>query len=736
MPVEKETIMICPTIPFPGNPLLPRAYRRALFTLLCFFVLSLCGIATASEKSLETVSGTRAGNASDPNAQSSDSEEKNDAVLSEIIVTGEKVDKSVLDSGASVQVYDAQRLETSVNATSITDLLKMTPNIVDTGNGNFLPVIRGSDGAGPGRGAVAFVTGTRPRLNMSLDGRSLTYNEVAFGPQSLWDVAQVEIFLGPQSYIQGRNSIAGAVLVTSKDPTFDWQEGFRFGYGEQEYLQTAAYISGPIVKDELALRVSIDRQTRESFTELESYDAAGDPREIEVITARAKLLYLPQAIPELETKLTVQHFDTRAPQSEADVAPAGSGSKFSGPRPVWETESTSGIWDLSWGGIKNFSFENKLIYTDFSNERLTLPTDSYANIDGREFQVEPLLRYTGEGRLVRGLLGLWYFNSSQDEFVNIYGGSTFDDKTETASAFAEITYEVIPRVEVTAGGRFEREHRERQGGGAGLNYGGTIYNVEVDFDETYSVFLPKLDVAWKVKDNHTLGAKAAKGYRAGGAGITFDVPWTSYAFDEEYVWTYELYTRHRVLNDILELTTNIFYNDYKDMQLPYYINSSAVTIINADEAKSYGAELGMRWLPVKELALSWGVGLLKTEIEKISIESYVGNELPRSPGFTANFGVVYQLPLGFDVSANVNYKDEYYSYYDNDELGAIDDYWTADLQIGYNIQGWGFIKHGRATLFARNLFDEDQTILIAGNDTDAPLKQQPRMIGMSLELHF
>ena len=717
-------------------PMKTIGYQLSLFGAVCFILLCLSQKTWADNSDLKHEAGT-GDEVGQVGIQDSQIPEKpNEAVLSDIIVTGEKTDKTVLDSGSSVQVYDAQRLKTTVNATQISDLLKMTPNIVDIGNGNFLPVIRGSDGAGPGRGAVAFVTGTRPRLNMSLDGRSLTYNEVAFGPQSLWDVEQVEIFLGPQSYIQGRNSIAGAVIVDSKDPGFDWEEGFKFGIGEQSYQQTAAYISGPVVKDELALRVSVDRQTRENFTDLASYDPAGDPKEIEVTTVRAKLLYLPSALPELETKLSVQHFDTRAPQSEAQVAPADSGSKFSGPRPVWETKSTSGIWDLGWRFNQNVNFENKLIYTDFSNDRITLPSDAYASIDGDEFQVEPLLRYTGNGNLVGALFGLRYFNASQDEFVNIYGGSDFKDETQTASVFGEITYAVIPKVEVTVGGRFEHEHRERRGGGQGLNYGGTIYNVEVDFDETYSVFLPKLDIAWKIKDHNTLGVKAARGYRAGGAGITFDVPWTSYAFDEEYVWNYELYTRHRLFKETLELTANIFFNDYKDMQLPYYINSSAVTIINAEEAQSYGAELNVRWMPVRNLELFGGIGLLKTEIEQISIESYKGNELARSPGYTANIGAMYKLPYGFDISGNINFKDDYYAYYDNDGQGAIDAYWTADLQLGYNFSDWWFVKTARICLFAHNLFDEDQTILIAGNDTDAPLKQRPRMVGVSVELNF
>jgi outer membrane receptor protein involved in Fe transport len=215
--------------------------------------------------------------------------------------------------------------------------------------------------------------------------------------------------------------------------------------------------------------------------------------------------------------LSANHFDTRTPQSEALVPPESAESKFSSPRPVFETESTSGIWDLEWELAENVIFENKVIYTGFANDRLTAPSDAYANIDGSELQVEPLVRLDGMDDRLRGLMGLRYFTAGQDEFVNIYNGATFDDKTETSSAYGEITYASAPR----------------------------------------------MDVAWKAHDFHTLGAKTAGGYRAGGAGITFDVPWTSYAFDEEYVWNYELYSRHRICNDLLELTANIFYNDYK-----------------------------------------------------------------------------------------------------------------------------------------------------------------------------
>lgn len=234
-----------------------------------------------------------------------------------LLVTGEKVKRSIFDTGSSVEVFDSNRISSMPNATQVPDLLRMTPNVVDVGIGNDLPTVRGVDGSGPTTGAGAFLSGTRPRLNLSLDGRSLTYNEQAYGPQSLWDLDRVEVFRGPQSYIQGRNAIAGAIVMASKDPTFEWESAFKGGAGNQHSSQLAAMASGPLVEDQLAFRVSVDRQRRRSDADLPAYEPVGDPREVEATTARAKLLFNPAGLRDLTTKLTFNHFGSTAPQNES-----------------------------------------------------------------------------------------------------------------------------------------------------------------------------------------------------------------------------------------------------------------------------------------------------------------------------------------------------------------------------------------------------------------------------------
>ncbi|MDF4535327.1 TonB-dependent receptor, partial [Vibrio parahaemolyticus] len=80
---------------------------------------------------------------------------------------------------------------------------------------------------------------------------------------------------------------------------------------------------------------------------------------------------------------------------------------------------------------------------------------------------------------------------------------------------------------------------------------------------------------------------------------------------------------------------------------------------------------------------------------------------------------------------NAAYTGSYFSESGNSEKFAIDSYWVANAQLAY------VFEHGRATLYATNLLDSDKTTLyLSTNNTLDQLKQQPRMIGASVQLNF
>lgn len=643
-----------------------------------------------------------------------------------VTVIGEKVERTIFETSSSVRVYDESTLESTPNATQLDDLLQLTPNMVDVGQGNSLPSIRGVDGSGPSVGGIASFAGTAPRLNLSIDGRSLTYSEIAFGPRSLWDIEQVEVHLGPQSYVQGRNSSAGAIVIKSNDPIHEFETRVKSGYGEHGYSQNSIVVNTPIVQDQLAFRLSVDQQKRLTALPLASYEPAGDSRRVETTVARAKLLIEPDKFQGLSSVLAVDFSDTRSPQSENDI-----GMNYAKERAVYETKSTNGIWNVEWQLNDAFTFENRLIVTEFEYERITQPGENHADFttEGNELSVEPLVRYHTEQSNLSGLFGLRYFSSDQDdEFLSSGRGFPMGGETKTASAFGEATYRITPMFDVTFAGRFEQENKTRQ---ADLKPRFTI-----DSDEDVSVFLPKLEVAYRPELNQTIGFKAGKGYNNGGAGVSFNTsngraPMKAYEFDEEYVWNYEFYTRHGLADGTVTLTSNWFYNDYDGMQIQQSQADGYVLVQNLDDAKTYGAEVAVDWMATADLELMAAVGLLKTDYTQTVAEGGENKELPRAPAFSASLSALYHFSDGFEASANANYTGAYYSDLSNDESLRIDPKWIVNTQISY------VFKNGRANLFAQNLFNDNSVTDIGDKRyINEPLRQTPRTVGASLELFF
>lgn len=661
-------------------------------------------------------------------------ESKQTTVLDEITVTGEKFERSQSSTASSTSVVTAEQLKREPNLLSATQLLKRDVNILDTGLGNDLPTVRGVDGSGPAVGAVAFFAGSRPRLNMQIDGRTSSYNELAFGTKSLWDMKQVEIYRGAQSYAQGRNAIAGAVVMTSNDPTQEWEGAAKLNMGNHRLVQTAALISGPVVKDELAFRLSVDHQQRETAVDLPHYDPVGNPRWFKATNTRAKLLWTPSALPDLYSRLTFNHFNAQAPQSETELQP--NSPRYTPERPVFQTRSASTIWDIGYQLSEHWKWENKLVYTHFIHDRKTtspfntaLPPNRRgvpARVDGNEFQIEPIVKY--ESEKYRGLFGLFYFNAKQDESVTMLNGriartpitTNFNDKTKTKAAFGEITFTPDIPFELTLSARYEQEHHQRKGKSAMFS---------INRDKKYNVFLPKADIAWKINDDQHLGFKVGKGYNPGGAGVTFGAPYISYEYDAEYVWNYELYHRWTSADKHLRINSNLFYNDYKDMQLPFILGPNSIEIRNADKVVTYGAEINTEWQATEKLALNAGIGMLKTDIKRYPNSGIEGNKLARAPSFSGKLGANYRLLDHLEIGTNYSYNSSYYSTADNLANGKVGHYDQLDVYLAYDF------KHARITLYADNVLNSRKDILLVPRSGDIT-RQPERQIGLSTELRF
>lgn len=655
--------------------------------------------------------------------------------LPSVVVVGEKTVRKLDDTATSVKVFDDRTLGRDPALSSMRTLYADTVNVVASGTQNLAPAVRGIDGTGPSQGSDAFLAGTRSRLSIVVDGRPASFNEISFGDLGLWDVKQVELFRGAQSTLQGRNAIAGTVNYVTNEPTFTPEYGLRVAGARFDSREVAAVAGGPL-SESVAYRVAVSSQRSDSFVEgYEPYPGVSDPGRFEGSSVRGKLLFKPKAMPGFSTLLTVAHTRYEAPQTDAVARPFEDFRLTPDPvytqMPTFEPWVTSAVVDTVWPLNARWTLENRLVFGDFKIRRHATPDNGSATIDGHDATIEPRLRYASEDQRLSGFVGLYGFRAKQRDELDLFGGGSWDDRTTTTAVYGEATYTVAADVDVTAGGRYERERRRREG---------TLAFFTTDFNETYSNFLPKLSVAWKGLPKTTVGIAVSRGYNGGNAGFTYDEPYVNYTYQQESVWNFELFGRSRLLGDRLALTGNIFHSRYRDMQLPFDLNPDptvwAYVVRNAPRAETYGAELGLRWLPVRSLELSADLGLLRARVTRYADSGIEGHELPRAPRATAALGVNWQGPGGLEVGANARYSTRYYSDITNVERGSVPAGWIARARVSMPV--------GQARVFAYvdNLFNSQRPLLISADpgattsDADVANMPRPRTLGAGVEMWF
>ncbi len=169
----------------------------------------------------------------------------------DIIVTGEKSNRtlqqtttstiaSTLHSGSTGAVGVGTAVASSTTlATTMQDVYNRTANVSETyGAAGF--TIRGISNSGVGAG------GNADTASVYIDGAPITREALFGGPTDLWDVGQVEILRGPQSTIQGLNALAGAIVITTRDPsTTEYSADGRILWTNQNDRTFSAAVGGP-----------------------------------------------------------------------------------------------------------------------------------------------------------------------------------------------------------------------------------------------------------------------------------------------------------------------------------------------------------------------------------------------------------------------------------------------------------------------------------------------------------
>jgi iron complex outermembrane receptor protein len=625
--------------------------------------------------------------------------------LVEILVTGERQVRSLLDTDSSLRVATGEELEQQSGAWRIEQVLAMTPGI-QLGSGGEGPAIRGQDSTGVLRDLPGFLGGARPRATVQVDGRAISFNEFIFGVTPLWDVSQVEVYRSPQTTTQGRNSIAGAIFIDTRDPEYHWGGSARLLGGSYGTRQGSFTLTGPLVKDQIALRLAGDFRGSRTSSKLGDFMADADPNRDEYALLRAKLLVEPEALPGLRLLTTYVHSESERPQIEGVVAPF---PERNDPQPGYGvfsitvdsltsvaryplTESLESTTSVSWGSVHVV--------------RHSRPGLGEAETDSRDLALESMLHWRAAPSL-RLLGGLHLLRSVQEQDINlaaVLGTGTFGDRQYSLGVFGDAQWQFAPRLSLTAGLRHQRDSQRRLG-----SIAGSQVLLPIDYDGGFEAWLPKLSLSYELGRTARIGLMVQRAFNPGGTSLNLDTGEQT-DFGAEKLWNYELILRAGFAEGRGSLSANVFHVDFDDAQRAqprvFNVPGGGVAfwseIVNVPAARSTGVEAEIAWQLEPRLHLRAGAGLLDTRIVRTTdpLDPLLRKEFARAPHFTGTLALAWQPAAHWRLSAQARRNAGYFSNDANASDLRIDPSTVVDLSAAYDRLSWS------VSAYARNLFDK------------------------------
>ncbi|MEM9621427.1 MAG: TonB-dependent receptor [Pseudomonadota bacterium] len=683
-----------------------------------------------------------------PNDTPPSTDNNTPGVMEEIVVYGENIQRRLLDTNTSINVQTLEDITRS-NDKRIADVLARVANVSANISGlqasSFS--VRGISSSGVGGAGNAQVA------SLTVDGAAFTSQQLGRGFNSLFDVEQIELMRGPQSTSQARNSLAGGIVVSTRDPEFEQHTQATASYGDYGIHELAVANTGAIT-EQFAYRIALQRLGSDGF--IDNPITGDDHNFNETDTVRAKLLYRSKALP-LTILLGHTHVEAEARNDFGhwfpDVRQGDNFNPFS--QGGMDTEQDVTTLDITYQVSDRWLVTWQTAHNDFVSEDLnsnyatSLPDRNqawFATADQDE--LNHTLRLSYEGDRVRGSFGL--FTSDETNRVlrdgvadqNLFGSGLDGDaeinsplSTDTQAIFGEFDIKLSDAWTLTLGARFEQVDIDSVSSTVAnlvlpppapyTVVVADLINTRLDASTDFNEFLPKLGLTYALDEDQRIGFTYSEGYRQG--GITGNITTLSTSeFGPEFVENYEFSYKSAFANG-WTLNANVFYLDWQDQQVLDTLPGNPLPeTLNAGESRAFGAELEAAWrTDVWDTYAS--LGYVDTQYDEfVSSESdFSGNEFPNSPSVTLGAGAFYTYG-NWTVGAEASYRDGFYTAANNNvETNSLT---LVDLSLEYAF------KTVSVRGFVNNVFDEveqvNEVFVIEG--IPIALFSDPRTIGLQI----
>ncbi len=660
-------------------------------------------------------------------------------VLEDVVVTAQKRAESSQDVPISIQAIGSDTIE-ELGATQLYDLSRAAPSLSVGG-------IPGSQVQAGVRGVVDYSRniGIDSRMGVYIDGvyqgRSSTSNQPLLGLES------VEILRGPQGTLFGKNTVSGAINLTTRKPSDEFSGQVSVGAGDKGYLTGSLYLNGPL-SDKVAGTIAVLRQERDGYYRNTTLGKkVGDWEQRGV---RGQLRFLPTD--DLEILLAADYGKN---ESEGPLF-----TKFADPIYTTAKGPESDVQEF-WGVAATVNYTTTGGYTlssitayrdnqysgagdeDFSGlvEAFQTRFDEYPKQFSEEFRIiSPL------GDSFDWVAGLYFFDSSNNQngrsvYLNpgiLLGNPALaatrgvvavpaEIDTTSYAAYVHGNYRFADRWELTAGLRYTSDKKNVDfeqistpdnvaaatavatallgpvlGPILGPQMPGALLgspNVSYSGDRKDDSVAPMIGVNFRLNPDVMYYAKYARGFQSGGFNTDFFPYVPSIEFEDEHVDAFEIGVKSLLAAGALQINADVFLQKYKDLQVFQRIerqpSGTVIALTNAGEATSQGVEFEGIWLPVERLQLTLNATYLDATYDKFenvpvpgTPASYDGNYLNFAPEWKVYAGVQYAQPVAaHELVFNVDYSyqdDSWSGPNQTDERYHIDSYDLWNARVTFN----------------------------------------------------
>jgi iron complex outermembrane receptor protein len=209
-------------------------------------------------------------------------------VLEELVVTARRREEGLQSAPIAVSAYSGDSLAYR-GITRLDQIESFVPSLTLQNN----PAFGGSSNSAAiylrGVGQKDFLPTTEPGVGLYVDGVYIARS--VGGILDLIDVEQLEVLRGPQGTLFGRNTIGGAINITTKkpDPSEELTADVSATVGTDDRLDVAGSVMVPVT-DTFAMRASLASFKQDGYVERADGTDLGDD---DTLTGRVAFAFLP-----------------------------------------------------------------------------------------------------------------------------------------------------------------------------------------------------------------------------------------------------------------------------------------------------------------------------------------------------------------------------------------------------------------------------------------------------------